>query len=39
MVLMLATPHGRVNGPAFIAGWIFGTRRRPEARDGCRLRQ
>jgi threonine/homoserine/homoserine lactone efflux protein len=24
VVLMLATPHGRVNGPAFIAGWIFG---------------
>ena len=24
VVLMLATPGGRVNGPAFIAGWIFG---------------
>jgi threonine/homoserine/homoserine lactone efflux protein len=24
VVLMLATPDGRVNGPAFIAGWIFG---------------
>jgi threonine/homoserine/homoserine lactone efflux protein len=24
VVLMLATPHGRVNGPAFLAGWIFG---------------
>jgi threonine/homoserine/homoserine lactone efflux protein len=24
VVLMLATPNGRVNGPAFIAGWIFG---------------
>jgi threonine/homoserine/homoserine lactone efflux protein len=24
VVLMLATPHGRVNGPAFIAGWVFG---------------
>jgi threonine/homoserine/homoserine lactone efflux protein len=24
VVLLLATPHGRVNGPAFIAGWIFG---------------
>jgi threonine/homoserine/homoserine lactone efflux protein len=24
VVLMLTTPHGRVNGPAFIAGWIFG---------------
>ncbi len=24
VVLMLATPHARVNGPAFIAGWIFG---------------
>ncbi|MBV8944287.1 MAG: GAP family protein [Solirubrobacterales bacterium] len=24
MVLMLATPKGRVNGPAFLAGWISG---------------
>jgi threonine/homoserine/homoserine lactone efflux protein len=24
VVLMLATPRGRVNGPAFIAGWIVG---------------
>jgi threonine/homoserine/homoserine lactone efflux protein len=24
VVLMLATPQGRVNGPAFIAGWVFG---------------
>jgi threonine/homoserine/homoserine lactone efflux protein len=24
VVLMLATPRGRVNGPAFLAGWIFG---------------
>jgi threonine/homoserine/homoserine lactone efflux protein len=24
VVLMLATPDGRVNGPAFIAGWILG---------------
>ena len=24
VVLMLATPDGRVNGPAFIAGWIVG---------------
>jgi threonine/homoserine/homoserine lactone efflux protein len=24
VVLLLATPHGRVNGPAFVAGWIFG---------------
>jgi len=24
VVLMLATPHGCVNGPAFILGWIFG---------------
>jgi threonine/homoserine/homoserine lactone efflux protein len=24
VVLMLATPHGRVNGPAFIVGWVFG---------------
>ncbi len=24
IVLMLATPKGRVNGPAFLAGWIFG---------------
>ena len=24
MVLMLATPKGRVNGPAFLAGWIVG---------------
>lgn len=24
VVLMLATPKGRVNGPAFLAGWILG---------------
>jgi threonine/homoserine/homoserine lactone efflux protein len=24
VVLMLATPRGRVNGPAFVAGWIAG---------------
>ncbi len=24
VVLMLATPKGRVNGPAFLAGWMFG---------------
>jgi threonine/homoserine/homoserine lactone efflux protein len=24
VVLLLATPEGRVNAPAFIAGWIFG---------------
>ncbi len=24
VVLMLATPRGRVNGPAFIAGWVLG---------------
>jgi threonine/homoserine/homoserine lactone efflux protein len=24
VVLMLATPKGRVNGPAFLAGWIVG---------------
>ncbi len=24
VVLMLATPHGRVNGPAFLAGWVIG---------------
>jgi threonine/homoserine/homoserine lactone efflux protein len=24
VVLMLATPKGRTNGPAFLAGWIFG---------------
>jgi threonine/homoserine/homoserine lactone efflux protein len=24
VVLMLATPHGRVNGPAFLLGWIVG---------------
>jgi len=24
VVLMLATPKGRVNGPAFVAGWIIG---------------
>ena len=24
VVLMLATPKGRVNGPAFLGGWIFG---------------
>jgi threonine/homoserine/homoserine lactone efflux protein len=24
VVLLLATPHGRVNGPAFVAGWILG---------------
>ena len=24
VVLMLATPRGRVNGPAFLAGWILG---------------
>jgi threonine/homoserine/homoserine lactone efflux protein len=24
VVLMLATPHGRVNGPAFLAGWLLG---------------
>jgi len=24
VVLMLATPRGRVNGPAFLAGWIVG---------------
>ena len=24
VVLMLATPKGRVNGPAFILGWVFG---------------
>ena len=24
VVLMLATAKGRVNGPAFLAGWIFG---------------
>ena len=24
VVLMLATPKGRVNGPAFLAGWIIG---------------
>jgi len=24
VVLMLATPKGRVNGPAFLAGWIGG---------------
>jgi threonine/homoserine/homoserine lactone efflux protein len=24
VVLMLATPKGRANGPAFLAGWIFG---------------
>jgi Sap-like sulfolipid-1-addressing protein len=24
VVLMLATPRGRVNGPAFVGGWIVG---------------
>ena len=24
VVLMLGTPRARANGPAFIAGWIFG---------------
>jgi threonine/homoserine/homoserine lactone efflux protein len=24
VVLMLATPRGRVNGPAFLAGWVLG---------------
>src|SRR5437660_5250878 len=24
VVLMLATPKGRVNGPAFLAGWVIG---------------
>ncbi|GAA4868937.1 GAP family protein [Actinomycetospora straminea] len=24
VVLMLATPRGRVNGPAFITGWVLG---------------
>jgi threonine/homoserine/homoserine lactone efflux protein len=24
VVLMLATPRGRVNGPAFVAGWLLG---------------
>jgi threonine/homoserine/homoserine lactone efflux protein len=24
IVLMLATPRGRANGPAFLAGWVFG---------------
>ena len=24
VVLMLATPRGRANGPAFIAGWFVG---------------
>jgi threonine/homoserine/homoserine lactone efflux protein len=24
VVLMLATPQGRVNGPAFLAGWVLG---------------
>src|SRR3954467_15900514 len=24
VVLMLATPRGRVNGPAFLAGWVVG---------------
>jgi threonine/homoserine/homoserine lactone efflux protein len=24
VVLMLATPHGRVNGPAFLGGWLLG---------------
>ncbi|MFZ0378668.1 MAG: GAP family protein [Solirubrobacteraceae bacterium] len=24
VVLMLATPQGRINGPAFLAGWIVG---------------
>ena len=24
VVLMLATPRGRVNGPAFVAGWVLG---------------
>ena len=24
VVLMLATPRGRANGPAFIAGWLIG---------------
>jgi hypothetical protein len=24
VVLMLATPKGRVNGPAFLSGWIVG---------------
>jgi Sap, sulfolipid-1-addressing protein len=24
VVLMLATPKGRVNGPAFLAGWVVG---------------
>lgn len=24
VVLMLATPRGRVNGPAFVAGWVVG---------------
>jgi threonine/homoserine/homoserine lactone efflux protein len=24
VVLMLATPRGRANGPAFIAGWLVG---------------
>ena len=24
VVLMLGTPRGRVNGPAFVAGWIAG---------------
>src|SRR3954453_5878781 len=24
VVLMLATPRGRVNGPAFLAGWVAG---------------
>ncbi len=24
VLLMLATPKGRINGPAFLAGWVFG---------------
>ena len=24
VVLMLATPRGRVNGPVFLAGWVVG---------------
>jgi len=24
VVLMLATPRGRVNGPAFLGGWLLG---------------
>jgi threonine/homoserine/homoserine lactone efflux protein len=24
VVLMLATPRGRINGPAFVLGWILG---------------